>query len=385
MAAGLANVKRAMGPGAVILHTRTYRRGGFLGIGGRNVVEITAADGAAVGGAKAGLRPGRSPGQGSGGAGSSGTNPRTARPASTVSGSSALSASASAGDLIRRTYAVAKAEMAKAQNAVPATGAAPAAAVRAPAPAAGAPAQTSRPTAKLGASVPRSAAPAITPSVAVVPPPPSDQLTVEMQAVKRMVARLVRQQHQRAAENSTATAGIGASRGAGNGGSSDLPDKLFDQYLTLLKQEVTEELAEEIVQQVRSALQPGEMDNAAAIRRAVLEAISKLIPADDSAGKLEAPRDRRPRTIALVGPTGVGKTTTIAKLAANFKLKYHKNVGLITLDTYRIAAVDQLRTYAHIIGLPLHVAASAEELTAALRQCAGCDVVLIDTRRAQPA
>src|SRR5450759_3481982 len=124
MAAGLAIVKRAMGPRAVILHTRTYRRGGFLGIGGRNVVEITAADGAAVGGAstKAALRPGRSAGQ------ASGANSRTGRPGSTGPAPSALSASASAGDLIRRTYAVAKAELAKAQKASPAAIAPPSAA-----------------------------------------------------------------------------------------------------------------------------------------------------------------------------------------------------------------------------------------------------------------
>ena len=53
--------------------------------------------------------------------------------------------------------------------------------------------------------------------------------------------------------------------------------------------------------------------------------------------------------VALVGPTGVGKTTTIAKLAANFRLRDKWNVGLITVDTYRIAAVEQLRTYADII------------------------------------
>ena len=96
------------------------------------------------------------------------------------------------------------------------------------------------------------------------------------------------------------------------------------------------------------------------------------------------PADGRPRTVALVGPTGVGKTTTIAKLAATFKLKQKLNVGLITLDTYRIAAVEQLRTYANIIGLPLHVLLTPEELSLALQplRASGptrCDGVLIDT------
>ncbi len=59
--------------------------------------------------------------------------------------------------------------------------------------------------------------------------------------------------------------------------------------------------------------------------------------------------------VALVGPTGVGKTTTIAKLAANFRLREGHRVGLITVDTYRMAAVEQLRTYAEIIDLPMEV------------------------------
>ena len=56
--------------------------------------------------------------------------------------------------------------------------------------------------------------------------------------------------------------------------------------------------------------------------------------------------------VALVGPTGVGKTTTIAKLAAHFRLRERKRVGLITIDTYRIAAVEQLKAYAEILRLP---------------------------------
>ncbi len=87
----------------------------------------------------------------------------------------------------------------------------------------------------------------------------------------------------------------------------------------------------------------------------------------------------RPLTIALVGPTGVGKTTTIAKLAAAYKLRQGKKVGLITSDTYRIAAVDQLRTYANIIGLPLKVALTPREMAGACGSLADCDVILVDT------
>lgn len=86
----------------------------------------------------------------------------------------------------------------------------------------------------------------------------------------------------------------------------------------------------------------------------------------------------------FIGPTGVGKTTTIAKLAANFALVAGKKVGVITTDTYRIAAVEQLKTYADIIGIPLEVAFSPKELTAAIAKMHDRDLILIDTAGRSP-
>jgi flagellar biosynthesis protein FlhF len=88
--------------------------------------------------------------------------------------------------------------------------------------------------------------------------------------------------------------------------------------------------------------------------------------------------------IAFVGPTGVGKTTTIAKLAARIALRARKRVELITLDTYRIAAVQQLKTYAEIIGAGFHVARSLVELDALTRRFTGKATVLIDTTGRSP-
>ncbi|WP_281255106.1 flagellar biosynthesis protein FlhF [Paenibacillus herberti] len=86
-----------------------------------------------------------------------------------------------------------------------------------------------------------------------------------------------------------------------------------------------------------------------------------------------------PKAIHFVGPTGVGKTTTIAKLAALETLKNKRSVGLITADTYRIAAVDQLRTYGDILGVPLEVVFSPAETVRAFQQLAGRDLILMDT------
>jgi flagellar biosynthesis GTPase FlhF len=90
-------------------------------------------------------------------------------------------------------------------------------------------------------------------------------------------------------------------------------------------------------------------------------------------------RRGKPGIVVLVGPTGSGKTTTLAKLAARWCLEQDLNVGLITTDTYRIAAVDQLKEYATLLGVDLRVAFSAGEAAAAARSLADKDVILVDT------
>lgn len=83
--------------------------------------------------------------------------------------------------------------------------------------------------------------------------------------------------------------------------------------------------------------------------------------------------------VIFVGPTGVGKTTTIAKLAGKLSLIEKKKVGLITLDTYRIGAVDQLRTYADIMGIDFKVVMNQKEMKEALKSMENMDTILIDT------
>ncbi|MDR1873507.1 MAG: flagellar biosynthesis protein FlhF [Synergistaceae bacterium] len=85
------------------------------------------------------------------------------------------------------------------------------------------------------------------------------------------------------------------------------------------------------------------------------------------------------RKVMLLGPTGVGKTTTIAKLAAIQALWKHRNVLLLTSDTYRIAAVDQLRTYARILGVPIEVIFEAENFAGILETHANAELILLDT------
>lgn len=87
----------------------------------------------------------------------------------------------------------------------------------------------------------------------------------------------------------------------------------------------------------------------------------------------------RTKYIFFLGPTGVGKTTTIAKIASSLKLKEDKKVALLTADTYRVAAVEQLRTYANILGIPLRVIYSAAEMEEVKNELSQYELVLVDT------
>jgi flagellar biosynthesis protein FlhF len=129
------------------------------------------------------------------------------------------------------------------------------------------------------------------------------------------------------------------------------------------------------------ALEPGsETDEVGHDRRnhAGQRAILEAVLAENLGGV--APESAVGRQIiAVVGPTGVGKTTTLAKLAARAALMDGKRVGLITVDTYRVGGIDQLRTYADLIKVGMHVAPDAQSFRRALDRQADCDLVFVDT------
>jgi flagellar biosynthesis protein FlhF len=162
--------------------------------------------------------------------------------------------------------------------------------------------------------------------------------------------------------------------------SSELPAGLFRLYTELIDAELDEELARDLVQKLQAS--QGDRDPQ---DDALLRARACRLVEDDL--RVCGPIELRPgacRTVALVGPTGVGKTTTIAKLAANFGLRDRRRVGLITVDTYRIAAVEQLRTYAEIIDLPMEVVSTPREMRDAADRLSELDLVLVDTAGRSP-
>ncbi len=142
----------------------------------------------------------------------------------------------------------------------------------------------------------------------------------------------------------------------------------------LKEQALNEQVMQDVIRKISPAalLAPKDSDEA---MKALSEYLHSSIKTGDGIGL----KDGRPKIVALIGTTGVGKTTTIAKIAARFVLERGVNVALITADTYRISAVDQLKTYSDIIGLPLEIVYSAAELKPALRKHKGKQLILIDT------
>ncbi len=288
MAEALTAVKRDLGRDAVILHTRNFRKGGFLGFGGRQMWEITASRHVNV----APRRKSSSP--------VSRTNHAKLDPpkhaTDRLGGVAVINGPSRLATAVATESTVGNVEV------------------------------------------------------------PDAKLSMQLQALTGVVEKLV-QQH-----NPEKTA--------------EVPDELFEMYLNLIQHEVAEDIAKELVEKVRAQLTGDQLGDKALVRKRLREFIAGMIPTSQSEF---SPTQGRPRVIALIGPTGVGKTTTIAKLAANLKLRQNLRVGLITIDTYRIAAVEQLRTYAQIISVPLKVVLSPAELTAAIDSMGDCDAVLVDT------
>lgn len=144
-------------------------------------------------------------------------------------------------------------------------------------------------------------------------------------------------------------------------------------YNQLIDNEVDEKYVNQIVSEIESSLRKeNTLDT-------ILASVYQKIILKLGSPKAITLNEKHAEIAFFVGPTGVGKTTTIAKVASDFKLEKDAKVAMITSDTYRIAAVEQLRTYANILDVPLQVVYTIEELNAALEQFKDYDLILIDT------
>ncbi|RKP55475.1 flagellar biosynthesis protein FlhF [Cohnella endophytica] len=153
-----------------------------------------------------------------------------------------------------------------------------------------------------------------------------------------------------------------------------MPDSVMKLSRRLAEQGVEPGYVEQFAETVNAKLDNNEDDDSNAAYEAAREVLLSWIQGTKGEGI-----QPETRIVHFVGPTGVGKTTTIAKLAAEQSFNHRRSVGFITADTYRIAAVDQLRTYADILNVPLEVVFSPSELARAYGKLSDRDLLFMDT------
>ena len=145
-------------------------------------------------------------------------------------------------------------------------------------------------------------------------------------------------------------------------------------YNVLLDSEVQEKYVNQILDDMEKVIYAGNTNLDYLISNVYQKMVLKL-------GQPQTIRFAKnsPKVIFFIGPTGVGKTTTIAKIASKYKVEQGKNVALLTADTYRIAAAEQLRIYANILNTPLSIVYAPEEINDAVARVGDNDLILVDT------
>lgn len=156
-----------------------------------------------------------------------------------------------------------------------------------------------------------------------------------------------------------------------DGNLAGIPLHLRDLYIRLLANGVSGAKALSLIDAIHQSFPPQQADTPAKGSLIAEKLISRSLAREDLRSGT--------RIKAFIGPTGVGKTTTLAKLAARYSIEQKKKVGLITTDTFRIAAAEQLKVYAKIMALPLQVAADAAAFARALTNLSDRELILVDT------
>lgn len=144
-------------------------------------------------------------------------------------------------------------------------------------------------------------------------------------------------------------------------------------YSTLLKNEVNEKYVNQILDEIEKFIRPGN-----SVDLILSNVYQKLILRFGQPKQIDL-SGNKPKVLFFVGPTGVGKTTTIAKIASKYKVEFEKKVAFITADTYRIAATEQLQVYANILDAPMSIVYSQDEMNDAIAKFEEYDLVFVDT------
>lgn len=159
---------------------------------------------------------------------------------------------------------------------------------------------------------------------------------------------------------------------SGQAQSLGLQSHQFDTYSCMVESGLDEKLAAKIL---KKTLEHSTQESIDCGKEPVMNLMKKVVPCK---GEIDLKADG-PKVVAFVGPTGVGKTTTIAKIAAEYALRRKQKLVLVSLDTYRLGAIDQLRVYGEIMEVPFEVAGGKEDLRRIVANHSDKDLILIDT------
>ncbi len=154
-----------------------------------------------------------------------------------------------------------------------------------------------------------------------------------------------------------------------------LPERLAERYKDMVRSGVEEHIAKELAQELNLRFKGEQLEEGELVDRELVGMLAARIPVrrpPPTAGK-------RSRIIALIGPTGVGKTTTLAKLVTSYRYWGRNDTALVSADTYRVAAIEQLKTFASIAGLPIETVYQPTAMRNVLNRHAQRDAIFIDT------
>lgn len=350
----LQQIRAELGKDAVILNTKEIRSGGFLGLFSKKRIEVIAATDSSAPAAGAGAVRSRPAASAAGGKASAIGSMAGAQAASVaVMEQPRQTDEAKAASLLKSIGMLTK-EQSREAAPQPASAAAPKPVVSASHGAALYQGYSTTPADTASVKpLPPSAITAPDDIKPAVPSATDDYVLSELRAMKQMMQKL-----------------------SASGGMAPEPNPVLQELEERL---LAQEVQPELVAVLLNAIEEQAADSGAELTKEWVAGV-----AQDQLRIMMGANARKPlqpdtKIAHFVGPTGVGKTTTIAKLAAEQVLKHRRKVGLVTSDTYRIAAVDQLKTYATILGVPLEVVFSPLDLKKALDNLQDCDIIFMDT------
>ncbi len=200
-----------------------------------------------------------------------------------------------------------------------------------------------------------------------IPNPKVDELENKVKSMEMMLDKIYKQMSSPSFQNAPANPQEEKEPGY---------SRIYKVFIDNMRQNDVEE---DVINEILDSLKKQGIDNNSNVNEAFSIFQKEIIKRLGASEEITVENQKKPKVIIFLGPTGVGKTTTLAKIAANFIIKEKKKVGLITADTYRIAAVEQLKTYSEIMGTPITVIYSPKEMKDAIKKHAEDDLVLIDT------